>query len=112
MNTNNSETLAVDATICIPDLLMWVTKYSYEENDAGIGKCEAYIYVRDEAEKMKRTYESLDFAEKKHIMCALIEKVGFPCEDYDEDFDDPNNPFFFTSNWTEYGIHFYAEFRV
>ena len=40
------------------ELLMWVVEYNYRESGDGIGHCEAYIVVRDEADRMKYTYKT------------------------------------------------------
>lgn len=98
----------------LDELLKWVTSYNYEEKDIGIGFCHALISVRDEEEDLKYTFDLLDDAEKKAMMCALIDKVGYPCEDYADDFFDPDSPFGFVCSWDEErkGIYFTANFRV
>lgn len=96
------------------ELLMWVVEYHYRESGDGIGHCEAYIAVRDEADKMKYTYDRLTHEDKKTLMCALIDKVGYACEDYADDFDDPDGSFGFRCVWDDEraAIHFEACFRV
>ena len=96
------------------ELLLWVVDYKYNESDKGIGTCEAYIAVRDEAERAKYTFDNMSRNEKKELMCALIDKVGYPCEDYADDFEEDFSPFGFTCSWDEAkaAIHFAATFRV
>ena len=94
------------------DLLKWVVDYHYGEDDAGIGSCEAKIAVRET--DMKSVFDGLTDADKKWLMCSLIEKVGYPCEDYADDFDDEDSAFGYTCKYdgTDNAIRFYAEFRV
>lgn len=96
------------------ELLKWVTSYYYEERENGIGVCQAVVCVRDGAENMRYTFDTMTDTEKMSIMCALIEKVAYPCEDYDKDFFDPNSPFGFVCRWDDdkKGIRFSANFRV
>lgn len=96
------------------ELLKWVTYYHYEELEGGIGACQAVVCVRDEAENMRYTFDTMTDDEKKSIMCALIDKVAYTCEDYDEDFFDPNSKFGFVCRWDDdkKGICFSANFRV
>ena len=96
------------------ELLRWVVDYKYQEHPNGIGKCEAYISVRDEEERLMNTFYSLTREQKKELMCALIEKVGYPCEDYADDFDCTDSGFGFECTWSfeRAAIHFSASFRV
>ena len=94
------------------ELLKWVVDYHYGEDDGGIGSCEAKIAVRET--DMKAVFDGLTTKDKKWLMCSLIEKVGYPCEDYADDFDDEDSAFGYTCKYdgTDNAIRFYAEFRV
>lgn len=100
--------------ITADEMLKWVVYYTYRETIQGIGTCEAVISVREEAERLKFTFEKMDRAEKKEIMCALIDKVGHPCEGYADDYDDESSAFGFKCMWNDEiaAIHFCATFRV
>lgn len=94
------------------ELLPWVVDYHYVEKEGGIGSCEAKIAVRET--DMKSVFDGLTDADKKWLMCSLIEKVGYPCEDYADDFDDEDSAFGYTCKYDgkDDAIRFYAEFRV
>lgn len=94
------------------ELLKWVVDYHYAETDNGIGSCEATISVRDV--DMEAVFNGLSSEDKKWLICSLIEKVGYPCEDYAEDFDDVESAFGCTCEYVKEknAIYFEADFRV
>lgn len=95
------------------ELLNWVVSYSYyEEGSTGVGHCAAMIKVRDEAKRLLYTFNKLTDDERKDIMCSLILKVGHPCEDFADDFDDKDSPFGFTCEYYGVAILFHSKFRV
>lgn len=95
----------------IEDLLKWVVEYNYTENDkTGIGVLHAKIRVRDDMQ-LGRDFKEMTKAEEIYLVCSLIEKVAYPCEDYADDFTDDSCSFGYKCKWED-GIVFDAVFRV
>lgn len=75
-------------------LRRWVTRVTYfDEDENGIAKVMARFKMRDENAFMDRVGVVMSHEVAKNLICGIIDGFAFPCEDYANDFDDPNSEF-------------------
>lgn len=93
-NDSDAEEIADLTDAELETLRRWVTRVTFfDEGEDGIGEAVARFRVRDDPAFMERVRDALSHDNAKKLICGIIDSFAHPCENYADDFDDPDSAF-------------------